>query len=50
VLHLRNQHPDKWKDRYRDVVKDLAVYNLLLSKIEDTPSPTPTVRAKRINK
>ena len=50
VLHLRNHHPDKWKDRYRDVVKDLAVYNLLVSKIEDTPTPTPTVRARSINK
>jgi hypothetical protein len=50
VLHLRNHHPDKWKERYRDVVKDLAVYNLLVSKIEDTPTPTPTVRASRINK
>ena len=50
VLHLRNYHPDKWKERYRDVVKDLGVYNLLLSKIEDTPTPTPNVRASRINK
>ena len=50
VLHLRNHHPDKWKDRYRDVVKDLAVYNLLVSKIEDTPTPTPTVRARSVNK
>lgn len=50
VLHLRNQYPDKWKERYRDVVKDLAVYNLLVSKIEDTPTLTPIVRAKRINK
>ena len=50
VLHLRNHHPDKWKERYRDVVKDLAVYNLLVSKIVDTPTPTPTVRARSINK
>jgi hypothetical protein len=50
VLHLRNQHPDKWKERYRDIVKDLAVYNLLVSKIEDTPTPIPSVRARRINK
>lgn len=50
VLHLRNQYPDKWKERYRDIVKDLAVYNLLVSKIEDNPTPIPTVRAKRINK
>ena len=50
VLHLRNHHPDKWKERYRDVVKDLAVYNLLVSKIEDTPTPTTTVRARSINK
>lgn len=50
VLHLRNHHPDKWKERYRDVVKDLAVFNLLVSKIEDTPTLTPTVRARSINK
>ena len=50
VLHLRNNHPDNWKERYRDVVKDLGVYNLLLSKIEDTPTPTPNVRARSINK
>ena len=50
VLHLRNKQPDKWKERYRDVVKDLAVYNLLVSKIEDTPTPTPTVRSRRVNK
>ena len=50
VLQLRNQHPDKWKERYRDVVKDLAVYNLLVSKIEDTPTLIPTVRARRVNK
>lgn len=50
VIHLRNQHPDKWKDRYRDVVKNLAVYNLTISKIEDTPTLTPIIRARRINK
>ena len=50
VINLRNNYPDKWKERYRYVVKDLAVYNLLISKIEDTPTPIPTVRARRINK
>lgn len=50
VLQLRNQYPEKWKERYRDVVKDFAVYNLLLSKIEDTPTQTPTVKARMVNK
>lgn len=50
VINLRTQHPDKWKDRYRDVVKDLAVYNLVVSNIEDAPAPIPFVRARRINK
>ena len=50
VLQLRNQYPDKWKERYRDVVKDFAVYNLLLSKIEDTPTQTPTVKSRMVNK
>jgi predicted pyridoxine 5'-phosphate oxidase superfamily flavin-nucleotide-binding protein len=50
VINLRNQYPDKWKERYRDVVKDLAVYNLLVSKMEDTLTPIPTARARNINK
>lgn len=50
VLQLRNQYPDKWKERYRDVVKDFAVYNLLLSKIEDIPTQTPTVKSRMVNK
>jgi hypothetical protein len=50
VIQLRHKFPDKWKERYRDVVKDIAVYNLLVSKMEDTPTPTPSVRARRINK
>ena len=50
VISLRNKFPDKWKEKYRDLVKDLAVYNLTISTIEETPTPTPTVRARRINK
>ena len=50
VLQLRNQYPEKWKERYRDVVKDFAVYNLLLSKIEDIPTQTPTVKSRMVNK
>ena len=50
VISLRNRYPDKWKERYREVVKDLAVYNHTISKIEDTPTPTPSVRTRRINK
>lgn len=50
VINLRNKFPDKWKERYRDVVKDPAVYNLTISMIEGTPTPIPSVRAKRINK
>jgi hypothetical protein len=26
------------------------VYNLLISKLEDTPTPTPTVKARIVNK
>ena len=37
VLQLRNQHPDKWKDRYRDVVKDLAVYIYWYQKLKTLP-------------
>ena len=50
VISLRNRFPDNWKERYRDVVKDLAVYNNTVSTIEDTPTPTPSIRARRINK
>lgn len=50
VQNLRNRYPDKWKERYREVVKDMAVYNLTITLLEDEISPAPTVRAKRINK
>ena len=50
VQQLRNKYPDKWKDRYRDVVKDLSVYNLTITLLEDEISPIPRVKSSRINK
>ena len=50
VQQLRNRYPDKWKDRYRDVVKDLSVYNLTITLLEDEISPVPAARSTRINK
>ena len=50
VQQLRNKYPDKWKDRYRDVVKDLSVYNLTITLLEDEISPVPAARSIRINK
>ena len=50
VQQLRNKYPDKWKDRYRDVVKDLSVYNLTITLLEDDISPIPRVKSARINK
>ena len=50
VQQLRNKYPDKWKDRYRDVVKDLSVYNLTITLLEDDISPVPAARATMINK
>jgi hypothetical protein len=50
VQQLRNRYPDKWKDRYRDVVKDLSVYNLTITLLEDEISPVPAARSIRINK
>ena len=50
VQQLRNKYPDKWKDRYRDVVKDLSVYNLTITLLEDDISPIPRVKSSRINK
>ena len=45
VQQLRNKYPDKWKDRYRDVVKDLSVYNLTITLLEDEISPIPRVKS-----
>ena len=50
VQQLRNRYPDKWRDRYRDVVKDLSVYNLTITLLEDEISPVPAARSTRINK
>ena len=50
VQQLRNKYPDKWKDRYRDVVKDLSVYNLTITLLEDEISPIPRVKSSRVNK
>jgi deoxyribodipyrimidine photolyase len=47
---LRNKYPDKWKERYRDVVKDISVYNLTISLLEDEISPIPRVKVSKINK
>jgi deoxyribodipyrimidine photolyase len=50
VQQLRNKYPDKWKDRYSDVVKDLSVYNLTITLLEDEISPIPRVKISKINK
>jgi deoxyribodipyrimidine photolyase len=50
VQQLRNKYPDKWKDRYRDVVKDLSVYNLTITLLDDEISPIPRVKSSNINK
>ena len=50
VQQLRNKYPDKWKDRYRDVVKDLSVYNLTITLLEDEISPIPRVKSSTLNK
>jgi hypothetical protein len=50
VQQLRNKYPDKWKERYRDVVKDLSVYNLTITLLEDDISPIPRVKSSRVNK
>ena len=50
VQQLRNKYPNKWKDRYRDVVKDLSVYNLTITLLEDEISPIPRVKSSNINK
>jgi len=50
VQNLRAKYPDKWKDRYRDIVKDLSVYKLTLSMLEDEIPSTPSVKVSKINK
>jgi hypothetical protein len=50
VQQLRNKYPDKWKEHYRDVVKDLPVYHLTITLLEDEVSYTPMVKPSRINK
>ena len=50
VQQLRNKYPDKWKDRYRDVVKDLSVYNLTVTLLDDEISPIPRVKFSKIDK
>ena len=50
VQQLRNKYPDKWKDRYRDVVKDLSVYNLTITLLEDEISPIPRIKSSNVNK
>jgi hypothetical protein len=50
VQLLRNKYPDKWKDHYRDVVKDIAVYNLTVKLLENEVSPIPRVKCSKINK
>jgi hypothetical protein len=47
---LRNKYPDKWKERYKEVVKDLSVYNLTITLLEDEISPIPRLKCSKINK
>ena len=50
VMSLRNKLPHQWKEIYRGVVKDLAVYNLQLIQLEQLPTPTPTTRVRPMDK
>ena len=50
VQQLRIKYPDKWKERYRDVVKDLSLYNLTVTLLEDEISPIPRIKSSNINK
>jgi deoxyribodipyrimidine photolyase len=50
VQNLRNKYPNKWKERYREVVKDISVYNLTITLLEDEIPYIPTVKPSKINK
>jgi hypothetical protein len=50
VMTLRNKHPQQWKEIYRSVVKDMAVYNLQLIQLNQQPTPTPTTSVKPLDK
>lgn len=49
VKQLKNKYPNKWKERYREVVKDLPVYNFTITLLEDEVSYTPLVKPSKIN-
>lgn len=49
VQILRVKFPDKWKDRYKLVVKDIAVYNLTVSILEDEIPSMPKARVSNIS-
>ncbi len=50
VMSLRNKYPLQWKEIYRGVVKDMAVYNLQLIQLEQLPTPAPTSRVRPLDK
>jgi hypothetical protein len=50
VMNLRRKHPQKWKEIYRSVVNNLAVYNLMMIQLEGELPTLPitkvTLRSK----
>jgi len=44
VLSLRRKYPQKWKEMYRAVCNDDAVYNLMMLHMEEEPAPLPTTK------
>jgi hypothetical protein len=44
VFDIRRKYPDCWKEIYRNVSKDLAVYNLMLIILKEEPTPLPTTK------
>lgn len=50
VINLRNKYPHMWKELYRETVKDLSVYNLLIFLLDNEMHDLPIPRLKAKDK
>lgn len=44
VLDLKRKHPLKWKEKYKCVVKDPDLYNLMIFEVDHLTDFTPTTK------
>lgn len=50
VKDLRNKYPNNWKEIYKRINKDNAVYELMVFQMEGELNYVPTTKVKRVNK